>query len=80
MVSIIVLLDDKKDLQKSCAGRQSIKIKNVNGLPKTLKVSFPEATIQNCIVHQIRNSPGRDRKATYKYNGYGKYIYKYEKC
>ncbi|QAT40801.1 transposase [Clostridium sp. JN-9] len=46
----------KKDLQKSYAGRQPIKIKNVNGLPKTLKVSFSKATIQNCIVHQIRNS------------------------
>ncbi|WP_279222123.1 hypothetical protein [Clostridium sp. JN-9] len=38
MVSIIVLLDDKKDLQKSYAGRQPIKIKNVNGLPKTSKI------------------------------------------
>lgn len=28
----------------------------LKGLPEALKVDFPEANIQNCIVHQIRNS------------------------
>lgn len=39
----------------------------LKGLPEAIKTVFPNVSIQNCIIHQIRNSmkyvPYKDRKA-----------------